>query len=254
MRLALATLVVAAPSPVLAGAWPMPPGETQAIVKFDSLRAEAGYDLDGVLAPLPAPREDAALSLFVEHGLTDRLTLQLKGEWQSGRDAFVDYEGFGPTEIGLRWLAWSDERTAVSLHLGHVFAGAGRNAGYAAPGEGEGDWEARVLVGRSAEVRRLGGRTAFAEIQAARRFRQGLPDEARADLTVGLDLDARWTVLAQAYGGRALDDGEAVWLNGELSVVRRFGDWRLQAGWRHHLAGVETPAQSGPVVAVWRRF
>lgn len=254
MRLALATLVVAAPTPALAGAWPMPDGETQAIAKLEWMRAEQGYDPDGALAPLPAPREETVASLFVEHGLTDRLTLQLKGEWQSGRDAFVDYAGWGPTEIGLRWQAWGDERTSVSLYLGHAFAGEGRNAGYAAPGAGEGDWEVRLLAGRSAQVRRLGGRPAFVEAQAARRFRQGLPDEARLDLTAGLDLDTRWTILVQGYGGQALDGAEASWLNGEISVVRRWGDWRLQAGWRHHLAGVETPAQGGPVVAVWRRF
>lgn len=254
MRLALAALVVAAPTPALAGAWPMPRGETQAIAKLEWLRAEQGYDLDGDLRDLPAPREDRTASLFVEHGLTDRLTLQVKGEWQSGRDAFVDYQGAGPTEIGLRWLAWGDERTAVSLYAGYALAGEGRNAGYAPPGAGEGDWELRLLAGRSARIPRLGDREGFVEIQAARRFRQGLPDEARADLTVGLDLAPGWTVLAQGYGGQALDDGQAAWLNGELSLVRRFGDWRLQAGWRQHLAGIETPAHGGPVIGVWRRF
>ena len=46
----------------------------------------------------------------------------------------------------------------------------------------------------------------------------------------------------------------ARWLSMETSVVRRLGDWSLQAGWRQTAAGRETPISGGPVVAVWRRF
>ena len=61
-------------------------------------------------------------------------------------------------------------------------------------------------------------------------------------------------VLAQAFGGQA-DDGGARWLSVETTVVRDFGDWSVQAGWRQAVAGLgEVPAQSGPIVAVWRRF
>ncbi|MBA3049587.1 MAG: hypothetical protein FP822_08495, partial [Brevundimonas sp.] len=74
--------------------------------------------------------------MFLEYGLTDRLTVQFKGDWQSGEDAFVEYEGRGPLEIGVTWQAWRDDRTAVSLYAGYADGGEGRNAGYAAPGVG----------------------------------------------------------------------------------------------------------------------
>ncbi|WP_296815069.1 hypothetical protein [Brevundimonas sp.] len=217
------------------------------------LRASQGFDLDGTLRDLPAPREDDVASLFAEYGLTDTLTLQFRSEWQRGLDAFADYEGLGPTEIGVRWQAWRDDHNAVALYVGYATPGEGRNAGYAAPGEGEGDWEARVLAGHSGTYEWLGGR-AFIEAQAARRFRSGLPDEARGDLTLGVEAVDGWLMLTQVYGGQTLDGGEAAWLNGEVSVVRRLGDWSVQAGWREPVAGREAPAQRGLVLAIWRRF
>ena len=60
-------------------------------------------------------------------------------------------------------------------------------------------------------------------------------------------------VLAQAFGGRT-EDGVASWLSVETSVVRDFGDWSVQAGWRQTAAGRETPQASGPVLGIWRRF
>ena len=84
-------------------------------------------------------------------------------------------------------------------------------------------------------------------------MRQGLPDESRAEFTAGVHIDDDWLLLAQAYGGVADDDGPR-WLSAEASVVRHFGNWSLQAGWREAVAGRETPQSGGPVIALWRRF
>lgn len=245
--------------PAMAGAWTQPKGQGQVIVKGAVMGADEGYDTAGELRPLPAEREDRDVEIFAEYGLTDRLTLQFKGDWQSGEDAFVDYEGRGPTEIGVTWQAWRDDRTAVSLYAGYAQAGAGRNAGYAAPGLGDRDWELRGSVGRSLGgpgsgwVGRLAPDRSFVELQAARRMRDGLPDETRIDATLGTHLGDEWMVLGQAFGG-ATDGGGARWLSVETSVVRDLGDWSLQAGWRQTVAGRETPASEGPVIALWRRF
>ena len=232
----------------------MAKGETQVIAKIETMRADEGLDPDGVRLPLPQTRTDREASLFVEHGLTDRLTLQAKGAWQQGEDAFVDYEGRGPVELGLRWLAWRNDTVVVSLYGGHVFAGEGRNAGYAAPGAGDGDWEARVLVGASGRSPRwLGGRPGFVELQAARVLRSGLEDEVRIDATLGMDINENWQVMSQAFAGQ-VDDNGAAWIHLETSIVRRFGDWSIQAGWRETVAGREIALASGPVVGIWRRF
>ncbi len=246
--------LLACAGPAVAGPWTQAKGHGQVIVKYEDMRADRGYDPDGVLADLPADRRDTALGVFVEYGVTDRLTLQFKGDWQTGEDAFVDYEGRGPLEIGVTWQAWRDERTAVSVYAGYADGGEGRNAGYASPGVGDSDWEVRAAVGRSfAGSAQLKTSSAFVDLQAARRMRQGLPDESRIDATAGARFGNDWMLLAQAFGGEA-DDGGPQWLSVEASVVRDFGDWSFQAGWRQAVDGRETPESGGPVVAFWRRF
>lgn len=252
--LLIGLVALAAAAPVCAGPWTQPKGKGQVILKYEDMRADRGFDPDGSLADLPAERRDRVFGVFAEYGVTDRLTLQFKGDWQSGEDAFVEYEGRGPLEVGVTWQAWRDDRTAASLYAGYADGGEGRNAGYAAPGQGESDWEVRASVGRSfGGSDRWGPSGSFVELQAARRMRQGLPDETRFDATAGAHFGANWMVLGQAFGGQA-DDGGARWLSVEASVVRDFGDWSLQAGWRQAVSGRETPETGGPVVAVWRRF
>ena len=254
--LAAGLLALCSAAPAVAQAWNPSDGRGQVIVKFEDMRADRGFDPDGDLAALPAERRDTGVSVFADYGLTDRFAVRFKGEWQSGEDAFVDYEGRGPLEIGVAWQVWRDDRTAVSLYGGVADGGDGRNAGYAAPGQGDRDWEIRASVGRSFGGGRGGDWLpvgTFVELQLARRMRQGLPDETRLDATAGAHLDEDWMLLAQAYGGQA-DSGTPRWLSVETSLVRAFGDWSLQAGWRQAVHGRETPAASGPVIAVWRRF
>lgn len=235
----------------MAGAWVQPKGQGHAIVKYEEMRADTGFDPSGEELPLPAARRDAALGLFVEYGATDRLSLQLKADWQDGEDAFIDYEGRGPVEIGATWQVWRDDHNAISLYGGYAWAGEGRNAGYAAPGVGEHDWEARVSLGRSGGPRGF-MQGSFVELQAARRLRDGLADETRVDATAGVRFGGHWLAMGQAFGGAA--DGGARWLSVEASVVRDLDDWSLQAGWRRTVAGRETPVADGPIFAIWRRF
>ena len=252
--LLVAMILLAGAGPAVAGPWTRAKGQGQLIVKYEDMRADRGFDPGGSLVDLPGERRDRVAGVFAEYGVTDRLTVQFKGDWQSGEDAFVDYEGRGPVEVGVTWQVWRDERTAVSLYAGYADGGEGRNAGYAAPGVGDSDWEVRTSVGRSfGGSGRWGPSGSFIDLQAARRMRQGLPDETRIDATAGAHLNEDWMVLAQAFGGQA-DDGGPRWLSVEASVVRDLGDWSIQAGWRQAVAGRETPESGGPVIALWRRF
>lgn len=236
-----------------AGAWNKARGESQIIVKLEVMRASEGFDPDGVRLPLLARRRDDIASFYGEHGLTDRLMLVLRTDYQRGEDAFVRYEGLGTSEIGLQWQVWRDDRWALALSTSLGRAGEGRGAGYAPPGAGETEREVRLLAGHT--FGHSGGWRdgAFAEVQVARRWRSELQDETRLDVTVGLRPHPRWLLLSQVYAGEVAGGGPA-WANTEISAVREIGGWSFQLGYRTALAGREVPAQTGPVIGIWRRF
>ncbi len=252
---AVAVLAIAAaflcPAAALAGAWPLEKGRTLVIAKVERSTADQGFDPDGVMVDI-GHRRDENLSVFVEHGLSPRLTLQAKAGVTRGHDPWVKYSGRGPVEAGLRWTVRQDARSALAVYVGAGEAGAGRNAGYAAPGQGSLDLEARVLYGRSGVWK---GREVYVDLQAARLQRRGLADETRIDTTLGLRPARNWLLLAQTYGGQTdRDTIKARWLKGELSVVRSSGKWSVQAGWRDTLSGRETARDNGVVLALWRRL
>jgi hypothetical protein len=258
VRAAAAALVLAAAAtPCHGGAWTQPAGKGQVIIKYEDVEANRGFDADGARVRLPAPRAERFASVFAEYGLAPRWTLRLKTDWQSGRDAFVDYEGRGPLEVGVAWQAWRTDRAAVAIYAGVADGGEGRNAGYAAPGAGGRDVEVRLAAGRSfgavaGPLHPLAAEGGFVEVQLARRGREDLADETRMDLTVGVRPHRDWLLMSQVYAGAA--DGGPRWVNAETSVVREFGDWSVQLGWREAVAGRDTPAPRGPVVGLWRRF
>jgi hypothetical protein len=236
---------------VKAGAWPMPKGEGQVILKYERMEADEAFDLDGSVVPL-FPRTDETLSAWVEYGLTRRITLQAQAAYTQGEDPFIAYDGRGPTQLGVRATVLQTRRTVVSVYAGGTLAGEGRNADFAAPSQGDGDLELRLLAGRSGVWRR---RSVFVEGQVARLARSGLPDETRIETALGIDVTPRWQLLVQTYGGRADGGDDApLWTKGEVSLVRRAGPWRFQAGWRHAYAGRNVPLERGPVLAVWRTF
>ncbi len=82
-------VLLAAPDPARAGAWPMRDGEGQVILKYEEQKADRGFDPDGVEVPID-PRHDETLSIYGEYGLTKRLTLQTKVAVTRGHDNFVD--------------------------------------------------------------------------------------------------------------------------------------------------------------------
>lgn len=244
-------LAMLAPGCAVAGAWPTAKGETQVIFKYEEEQGSSAFDPSGARVPVPRQR-DESYSVFFEHGLTDRLTVQGKVAYTDGEDQFIHYAGQGPIELGLRYTVIDNPIGVVSLYVGGVAAGVGRNAGYALPNQGNGDLELRVLAGRSAK---LWTRHIFIELQAAYFFRSGLPNEEHIDATLGMDLTSNWLVLVQTYAGRGESRPVAPeWFKTEASIVRRFGPWRLQAGWRETVFGRETPVEGGPVISVWRRF
>lgn len=234
-----------------AGAWPMQQGQTQVIVKYERQSADEGFNPDGDLVSIDH-RQDETASIFVEHGLTERLTLQAKAGLTRGHDRFVRYDGRGPVELGLRYAVFKGERTVAAVYVGVAEAGAGRNAGYASPGKGGADAEVRILLGRSFAVRRA---ELFADLQVARLRRPDLADENRLDATLGLRPNQSWLLMTQIYAGETVSRPvRSGWIKTETSAVRSFGAWSAQVGWRQTLMGREVARDAGPVLGFWRKF
>lgn len=235
----------------MAGAWPLERGRTQAIAKYERQSADTGFTADGEVVAIN-PRQEENASIFIERGLSQGLTIQARGGLTRGHDRFERYEGRGPIELGLRYAVVRRPRTTASVYLGAADAGAGRNAGYAAPGRGGLDLEARLLLGQSITIAR---REAFADLQVARLHRPGLADETRLDATMGYRPARSWLVMAQAYAGDAHSRAvSSRWLKTEMTVVRSFGAWSVQAGWRQTVAGREVARDRGAVIGIWRTF
>lgn len=230
----------------------MEDGKTQAILKYESETADEAFDPNGVVVPI-APLDEESLSLFVEHGLTSRITLQGKLGWTRGTGQFAQFDGRGPIDLGARYALLKGRKTVFSVYGGVTFPGDGRNAAYySEPGAGEMDMEVRLLAGRSGKWLK---RHAFGEVQLARIGREGLSDETRVETTIGWHPRKNWLLLAQTYAGRAeAEPVQPLWLKSEVSVIRDLRDWRLQAGWRSSSLGVESPVSHGPVLAVWKTF
>jgi hypothetical protein len=61
--------------------------------------------------------------------------------------------------------------------------------------------------------------------------------------------------MAQAYAGEAdRRPLKSSWVKAELSAVRSFGTWGVQAGWRETVVGRDIPKDRGIVLGLWRGF
>lgn len=239
VSLALAAAFVCGPAQ--AGAWPMEPGRTQAIVKVEAQGASEAFDEAGQRVPISV-REDRAADLFVERGITERLTLQGKLYWASVRDDGLSQTAYGNSELGARWTAYNGSLGVLSVYTGLTLPVAGADKGQAG-------FEARLLAGR---VTRIGRRKVVADLQLATLTGSGYGQETRLEGSLGLELTENWTLMAQMQAGQ-IENGTA-WLKDEISITRHFGQNSLQIGWRQTPFGKNFTKASGPIVGLWRRF
>lgn len=237
-----------------AGAWNPPKGHGQVIVKYEPAWSVQRFNADGVRVPLAHERTDEVVSVWAEYGLTDRVTMLLKSDWQDSDDGTRQYRGMGPTELGVRYRLLEGAAGVASVQASYVTDSQGRNAAWGSPGEGAQELDLRFLAGRSFVFRK---RQHFAEVQIARRWRDSLPDETRIDATLGVHISSKHTLLSQIYTGQAdaPTGGEgARWTTSEVGIVRHADRWSAQLGWRATVGGRNANAADGPIVALWRRF
>ena len=252
-----AALAVLVGAEARAGAWPMPEGHVQSIssVSYDAAErvfGPAGLD-DG--APLDFSKVEA--SVFVEWGVSDRLTLVFQPVAQSVTietdDGGVESQsGAASSQIGARWLLAEGRPGVFSAQASLVAPGEVENVIDAPLGEGGLAAEARLLAGR-------GWSGGFLEAQAGYRWRGGeYADELRLDASVGLRPTENWQVIAQSFSTIAAEeirpDREVESHKAQLSVVRNLTDvWAIQVGARGSYAGRNTVDERGVFVSMWLR-
>ncbi len=226
----------------------MAPGRTQAIVKYESSQTRSAYDGEGRNIEIPTYAFRGA-EVFIEHGLSQRLTLQADIRYLRGQEGFgADYTRT-TGDLGLRVLAYRSPNWVVSLYAGAAVLRSDQAELIAQSRRDLGDPEARLLVGHSFN---LGPNRGFAEVQAAQLGHKGKASETRLESRIGLDLTRSWQVLLQNYRGSNPVGVE--WSKVELSMARELGPASLQLGWRQSLSGRQTAQEAGPVLAVWYRF
>ncbi len=253
-----------------ASAWPAPKGETLAITSYTYYSADQRLgDRTGPRMPIHFEKHEA--SLFVEHGLTDRVTLVAKPSVQRIRSEQalpdggvdrVDAFGLGGSEVGARMLLGRPAGAAVTLQLTALSPNTIENAAGDPVGDGGYGAEIRLLLGESWGWRRRGG---FASAQLAYRARTEVDSpEARVDLTLGLRPSRDWMLLGQSFSrwstervsGFAQPDAQYYHQHQvQFSALRHLDeDWALQLGAFASVAGRNVLDEEGGVIALWRKY
>lgn len=245
------------PSVAAAAAWPQAPGETQVIVSYEPATADQQFDVHGkAIVPLGSWRQND-FSIYADYGVTQRLSLTAKINFQDYKTVSTRFSGLGSVEVGGRWAVHKGDDYVLAFGASVEGLGKGRRSTFDAPTAKAGtDYDFRGYLGKSFK---FGGADAFVNIEAARHLRQYDADQWRIDTTLGLKPSPRWMVLAQSFAGQTdkVAGSQAKWNNLELSAVRSFGphqETSLQLGLRRTVSGRNVPRAAAVVLSLWKSF
>jgi len=244
------------PAVAQAGAWPQAKGGTQVIVSYEPGSADEGFDASGDKSVALDRWKQDSLSLFVDHGVSERLSLTAKVNYRDYAIGAESFSGLGSVEVGGRWTVKRTDDFVFAVGASAEGLGKGRRNDYDLGAKGGTDYDLRAYAGKSFD---LLGKAAFIDLQAARHLRQYEANEWRVDATLGVKPSQKWMVMAQVFAGQTDKEswGHAAWANTELSVVRHFGprqDTSLQLSVRQTAAGQNVPAVHAVIVSLWKTF
>ena len=230
MRTLTAGLMLAlAATEAAAGAWPRPKGET-----FVSVATRWSTGARTLIAAVQDIR--SYNSIYLEHGVTDRLTVGLDAGQGRGPDDHLD-----AVLAFARLPVWSrgEHRVAADLGLGFLEDGVDGTQTRVRPG---------LAWGRGFESRWGGG---WLGMEASYEYRFPSGDSAvKADFTAGLKPNDRWMGILQLQTGAYPDSKPIARL--APSVARRVGARsHVQVGGVAPLAGDDA---YGATLALWFTF
>jgi hypothetical protein len=264
--------------PARAGAWLMPADGGLAILTATVAEARKVYDPRGRVVPSPPYRVGVA-QLYLEHGVTDWLTLVGEGNYMDftgSGDPTVNiyaaveaakarlpvvatpvrgprYEGLGLGAIGARLPLWRTAHYVLTFQVGARGASpaARRFLDMREPVQAD----ARVLYGRPVRCLGLDG---FVDVQLGGRTGGQNGVEARLDLTVGLRPTPALTLMAQSFSAFTPRGGPAGGVGMQRFQVSAVYDLTpaiaVQVGANGVIAGVNAPSERGGFAGVWWRY
>lgn len=245
------------PTWACAAAWPQAPGHTQLIVSYEPSSADTQYDANGKASISLVQWSQSNFSVFADHGLTDRLSVTTKINFQDYKAVSTRFSGLGSVELGARWTVHKADDFVFAVGVSAEGLGKGRRSDFDAPAAKSGtDYDVRAYFGKSFKL--VGG-DAFVNIEAARHLRQYDADQWRVDSTLGLKPSPRWMILVQSFAGQTdkAAGSQARWNNVQASVVRSFGphqETSVQLGLRQTMSGRNVPKVNAVVLSMWKTF
>lgn len=250
-------LIAGAPAIGRAGAWTEPQGSGLAIA---TLYGWTGFGPPwGGNPPVNQTRADA--QIFVEYGVTDRLTIfgeTALEHYALGPPSSDVYNGLDYSDAGLRAKLWSTGEWVFSGEATLFVPGARDASAPAQEGNTGGAGEGRLLAGGNFT---LGSTPGFIDAEAGYRIRTaGPPDEWHGDLTIGLKFTPQVMAMVQDFTTVSADSDNRTFPAWRSSVVEASlvyaldSRWSVQIGVFTTVWTVKTNSEHGLALALWRRF
>ncbi len=247
--------------PVCAGAWPKPEGETEVIVSVTHSLAHRTFDPTGNAVSRGRFRK-IETQIYVEHGLTNRITLI--GEVARSSDtteAFnrqFDDTSFRRVELGARAYLFTWEETLYSLDALVALHAASGGDDPAASQSGDVDYEFALSTGAPFKFLGLNG---FNAQRIAYRYRPGnRPSETSVDATIGLHWGSDWITMLKSTTensiGKTPSPRGHYWSSKtEFSIVHRLEPgFAIEAGALRTFLGRNVLKETGFKLAFWYGF
>ncbi len=251
------------PLPLKAGAFLLEAGTGQIIISTRFEQSDRYFDRAGKLMPVRDYRK-FEFQVWMEYGLTDDITLIFAPSMSHLSSSMpptpVQAElkvqnTYGHAEAGARMRLHQSEAGVFSVQA-TVRIGE-KIHGMAAPlvRQEANELDLRILYGRKFSLGKFSG---YLDAQTGYRFRAGLGDEWRTDLTLGIAIYRNWTVLLQNFNlvaQKTARDPAKRSHKLQTSLVYTFSpQWSFQAGVFTTVAARNARQDSGVIAAVWRKF
>ena len=210
------------------------------------------------------------LNPYFEYGLTSRNTLVVNAFVPflafRNQDSRQTSAGLGDMEVGIKHRFNAPESSWTFSGQITVMFPAYPETRAPAPGNHQQDLEARFLAGRGGTVAR---RHAFFDVECAYRYRFGAPaDQIHSDLTLGIDLVPRLSLMGQFFAIKGLRNGDPLHANSNPNAQSDFDLYkyqpslllnlgrgtRIQVGWNDAFSGRNTGRGHSAILALWKTF